>query len=150
MKREDIFLLIGILFLTIHDTVFGATGMMWERSLDTVASSLTGKAGVAAATIAVAWSGINYRMGSSEYGREMFIGTSLSVGLILGAATIVQMLGGSAGGDTLTALQALPLMVRVSGMIGELIGHGLYAAALWQLAQWCWPLPAKQTARTSL
>lgn len=106
-----------------------STGMPWETPLQTAANSITGVAGASACTVGVAWTGINWRLGG-EHGKEIFITTAASVSTTLGAAKLVNVFGGGAGGAELAIAPLLPLATFLSDLVGELLGHGVYAAWL--------------------
>lgn len=115
-------LVAGVAIYAMHSLVLGSSGMPWENPLDAVAQSITGKAGASAATIGIAWTGINWGRGT-EHGKEIFIGTTIGTGLIFGAAAMVTALGGNAGGVALAPGTGLPLGVFVSDALGEALGH---------------------------
>ena len=125
MKTEHIVTIVGMSLPLLCGIVSASTGMPWERPLETAANSLTGKAGVSAATIGVAWTAINWGRGT-EHGKEWFLGTAMGVGGTLGAATIVNVLGGGAGASSLLAPQMLPMALFLSDLVGELLGHLAY------------------------
>lgn len=126
---HDIGLLAGLAVGGTAGVALASSGMPWEAPLQTVASSITGVGGVSACTIGIAWTGINWGRGT-EHGKEAFIGTTVGTGLTLGAAKMVSLFGGGAGGAPLIAAQALPMATFLNDLVGELLGHGVYAAWL--------------------
>lgn len=129
MTKEDIAMITGLAVTGLASYALASTGMPWESPLQTVASSITGGAGVSACTVGVAWAGINYRMGH-EHGKEVFMTTAVGTGLTLGAAKAVTLFGGGAGGWPVVVAHGLPLATFLSDLAGELLGHGVYAAWL--------------------
>jgi len=127
MTKEDIGIMVGLAVAGAAGIALAATGLAWERPIETVASSITGKTGVGCATIGIGWTAINWGRGT-EHGKEWFIGTSMSVGGTLGAGIIVNTLYGGAAASGLLPAQVLPLAAFLSDLVGELLGHGVYAA----------------------
>jgi type IV secretory pathway VirB2 component (pilin) len=137
MSKDDMALLVGLGVVAVAGCALAATGMPWERPLETIANSITGKAGAGAATIGIAWAGVNWGRGA-EHGKETFITTALATGLIFGSAKIVNEFGGGAGADPLVLTLALPWGTFLSDALGELLGYGAGLAWLWSalVAPW--------------
>ena len=97
--------------------------------MQTVANSISGPAGGAVCTAGIAWSGFNCYRGT-EHGKEALISAGFGTGIVMGSPRIVSLLGGGASGAGLDVAPLLPLATVLSDLVGELLGHGVYAAWL--------------------
>lgn len=129
VTKEDVGIIAGLIVAGAAGVALASTGMPWESPLQTVSSSISGPAGASACSVALAWSGVNWGRGT-EHGREAFIGSAVGTGLCLGAPRAVSLFGGGAGGAEIDIAPLLPMATFLSDLVGELLGHGVYAAWL--------------------